>query len=110
MFKEFTDFKQRLTYVKKEVTYILMQFHDIITYILPKYGYITNLSKKIKLFLRSYVSFDWFTCVQHIDDVKKLLLDSTIPLIIRKFYDDMHRTLQSNKLKNKYDEKKTKKN
>lgn len=62
MFKEFTDDKKRLTYVTKEVTYVLMRLHDIVMYILPKFGYITHLTKKIKIFAKKYTPFDWFTC------------------------------------------------
>lgn len=110
MFKEYTDTKERLTYVTKDVTYVLLVIHDIIiNLILPKFGYILNLTQKVKLFLIKHVSFDWFTCLEHLDEIKNEILNVSIRLIIKKYYDDVFRNFQRKSQKSKCDIKKLKK-
>ncbi|XP_050293383.1 uncharacterized protein LOC126733939 [Anthonomus grandis grandis] len=107
-FKEYTDTKKRLTYVSKDVSYYLAKIHDCVISILPKYGYISHLRKKIKLILKSHLDFNWFSCAEHKDMIHNKLLDFSIELIIKKFYDDIYRNLKLEKQK-ALDEKKMRK-
>lgn len=100
IFKEYTGYQQRsLKYVTSAVVSDLARSYDIIISLLPSYGHILHLSRKLKLILSNQLDFSWFTCHQHRDILKGEFSDVSIHLIIRKHLDDNYRNFQSNKKK-----------
>lgn len=101
IFKEYTDNKKRLTYVSKNILLTLGHIHSLITFVLPKYGYISHLSKKVNLLLKEHISFSWYTCDEHANLITSEFLSISTKLIIRKYYDDIYRQFQKDRSKKK---------
>ncbi|KAG5876699.1 hypothetical protein JTB14_038020 [Gonioctena quinquepunctata] len=95
MFEE-NDDNLRLNYVKNDVIVLIAKMTDIINRILPEYGHILNIIEKIKSFLIDHLNFDWFKCSCH--SFSKIL-DISIPLIVKKFFDDMSMNIKKQKRK-----------
>ena len=93
-FKENDDKKKRLTYVTIKIVEILRHIHDIIIFLLPKFGHVSNLINKMKLVLKKQVSFQWYSCTEHLDTVENDFLNYATSLVIKKYYDDLYRTHQ----------------
>lgn len=108
MFKEHSDNKKRLIYPTEKIVQILIRIYDIIMYILPNYGHVSNITQKLKTFVKKYVNFDWFSCKNHLDIVFNDFLHYSICLVVRKFCDNINRAFQEVNRK-KYIEKKMKK-
>lgn len=108
MFKEHSDNKKRLIYPTEKILQILIRIYDIIMYILPNYGHVSNITQKLKTFVKKYVHFDWFSCKNHLDIVFNDFLHYSICLVVRKFCDNINRAFQEVNRK-KYIEKKMKK-
>lgn len=101
-FKENSDNKQRLIYTHENLGDILKYIHDIVTYLMPNYGHVLHISKKICIYLQEKVSFDWFTCQEHRGTVKKGFIREGTNLVIKKFCDDLYRLKQERLNRSKY--------
>lgn len=90
-FKEY-DEKKRLLYVTRNVIETLYKIYDVLQYILPKYGHVEHLLKKIKVFLRNHVFLErWYFCKKHINDVENAFFSYSVILIVRKYFEDRQR-------------------
>lgn len=86
-FKEYTDGKKRLHRGTEELLELFILIHDCVISILPNYGHVCHLLKKFKLYFDHHYDFSPFPCPKHLNN----LLEYSIILIIRKYYDDMYR-------------------
>lgn len=73
--------------------------YDIITFILGEHGHIPHITRKLKLLIHKHISFEWYSCKEHLEVVQSNFLDYSISLIIKKFYDDIYRNRNQKKTK-----------
>lgn len=52
------------------------------------YGYISHIKVKLLQILNKQIDFDWFSCEQHKNEIKKEIFLNTISLVLRKFCND----------------------
>jgi hypothetical protein len=96
-FREYSDNKKRLFYVTEAVSHLLERIFDIVIYILPDYGHISNITKKLQIYIMRNVNFDWFSCKEHFKAVFDDFLKYSIHLVIKKYLDDIYRSSQEKK-------------
>lgn len=105
MFRE-NDEKNRLIYVTHIVSQILKKIYDTVMFLMPSYGHVLNISKKLFVFLNRLINFEWFTCKEHVETIKKDFIQHSVTLIIKKYCDDLYRTKQHSLNRIKYVKKK----
>lgn len=75
--------KKTLLYITKNVIEVLYKIYDILQYILPKYGNVDNLTKKIKVLLRTYIPLQvWYTCKEHVSEVENDFFSCSVELVV----------------------------
>jgi hypothetical protein len=67
MFKEYSDDKNRLHYVKKDLIYYIAHVYDLVNIYLKEKGHVKNIFEKMKICLQNNVDFGWFNCQQHLE-------------------------------------------
>lgn len=68
----------------KEVIVELARIYDYVYFVLPTHGHVTYVKRKIKLLIKNLISFEWYTCRKHVDDIKDNILNTALDLIIKK--------------------------
>jgi hypothetical protein len=92
-FKE-NDEKKRLKYVQKPLMRYIAHTYEVIYYFLSECGEISNVFQKIKISLRRFLDFSWFSCTDHFSEIQSVLLDCSITLITKKFLKEQKNKFQ----------------
>lgn len=84
MFREH-DEHRRLFYVSEDFAICVANIYDNTIHFFEKFGYINNVVRTLVNILIEKINFDWLTCVDHKNNLKKILTEETIFLVIKKY-------------------------
>lgn len=99
------DEKLRLKYATKDCISYIALIHDMAGFYLGSFSSILNIFEKLRVAIDQQTDFSWFGCHPHKSDVKMLLLNSSIRLILKQFIANVNQNFQDENRK-KYIKKK----